>query len=380
MAASTQTASTLLWRRGVRSTLLATILVIVSCAQHSAPNDNTSCQGGKCDNPNDIPHDPPDVSCSRRRADALSSGQHAYLPDTIRWACADVEGVNTVGHDDRGQEYCEYFALIQLPGESSASDYGHTLSKTAATPLTINLTDTQSTALEDDPTAVVGQCIFTSWHQDVEEELPSCTGGHCADVLGYALTAEHVRMKLTINSNAAANDLLNQCFVSPAGGDPSNAMDPLNDNYTRGCMLDHSIFGTEWRRSDPTVCAAAMRLHECGCSVPGATSIADALIPPQPTSAPVTLRGFPLGGWAGKDQLPAGCRYLDTGDASQVLVSCDLTADDVLQNRTDPKGACRTKYGADIVIQVPIPPSAIVCTPPSGTKYGDGCPAQPWVL
>src|SRR5678809_908511 len=33
--------------------------------------------------------------CEARKADAIDSAQKAFTPNNIRWACADVEGVNT---------------------------------------------------------------------------------------------------------------------------------------------------------------------------------------------------------------------------------------------------------------------------------------------
>jgi hypothetical protein len=145
-------------------------------------------------------------------------------------------------------------------------------------------------------------------------------------------------------------------------------------------MKDAELFGTEWRRSDPTLCAAMVRLHECGCTAPGIANIQDGLVPAQPQNGQITLRGFRLGGWADQNQLPVGCRYVTTGDDSHVLVSCDLTADDVLNNKNDLKGRCHDKYGNAVVVHVPVPAAALVCKPDTNAPYGNNCPAQPWVL
>ena len=68
------------------------------------------CDGGKCDTPVGN-----DESCKLRMSEVLDSTNRGFTSNDIRWACADVEGVNTVGSGDRGQEYCEYFAIFQPP-------------------------------------------------------------------------------------------------------------------------------------------------------------------------------------------------------------------------------------------------------------------------
>jgi hypothetical protein len=370
--------------------LSAALLATAACAVEPAPDDDSGCVGGKCDTPDD----PPATACQKRRSDALESGQKAYTPNAIRWACSDVDGVNTNHKDDRGQEYCEYFAIVQPPpategGERPpAVDLGRPLDS-GTTPLAVELTEDQIFYLEDHPTDVVGQCVFTSWHQDITEPYPVCkSASNCqSDILGFKLLGDYFRMKVQFNSNSAAADLVKECLKVPAGGDPANASDPLNDPYIRGCMMVSDLYHTEWRRSDPTVCAASMRLAECGCGVDingdgkaDPVDVPTAVVPKQPQNGEITLRGFPLGTWSGKDQLPAGCRYVDTGDASQTLVSCDFTGDDLLQSASDPKGRCREKYADNVVVHVPIPADKIVCTPPADGKYTSTCGAQPWVI
>ena len=407
------------------------LLLAPGCA--TTPSDGgPSCTGSKCDDPGTTADkecqdackaskDPDCVKscrddkalehCQARRSDALSSSHKAYVGDAIRWSCSDVEGVNTNGNDDRGQEYCEYYAVVQPPpakaGDTTvppAVDLGH-----AGSALSLTLTDDQVDELDDAADAVVGECIFTSWHQDVEGPLPSCngdaatcpaisvpSGAHLpswmtAPELGsFKLTADMARMTVNFNSNGAAADLLEKCLVDPPTGDPAKADDPLNDTYTRGCWKAYCLFGTEWRRSDPTICTAAMRAAECGCGVDtdgdgtadltGVNDIARALVPRQPQGDQITLRGFKLGTWSDAHGLPAGCRYLDTGDDSQTLVACDLTATDVLSSQTDVKGRCREKYGDNVVVHIPIPASAIVCSPPKDGAYSSTCgETVPWV-
>jgi hypothetical protein len=408
------------------------LLVLASCAA-DGDGSGVECTGDKCDDPGSSAQRDCELACKgssesdcvtkcregkamehceARRADAIESSQKAYVGDSIRWACSDVEGVNTDGQDDRGQEYCEYYAIVQPPPaeEGGATPASVDLGRNGSgKPLALTLTEDQIFALEDNPSSIVGQCMFTSWHSDVDGELPICEAGvsasECPDItvpdgaslppwmtstsLGMKMTSEMLQMKVSINSNDAAADLLEKCMVDPPAGDPENEDDPLNDDYIRGCWKAFQLFGTEWRRSDPTICAAAMRAAECGCGVdtnadgsPDLTSVTDiarALVPRQPVSGSVTLRGFKLGTWSGATSLPAGCRFLDTGDQSQTVVACNLTASDVLSAQTDVKGKCREKYGDNVVVHIPIPATAIVCAPPADGQYSATCGDMvPW--
>jgi hypothetical protein len=357
--------------------LAVAMLTSSACASEGTGDDEPDCTGSKCDKPDEGGSE----TCELRQADALDGAQKAYTHEAIRWACSDVEGVNTNGQDDRGQEYCEYFAIVEPPAAEPVR-----LGR-GSDPLGVELTDDQVAALEDDPAAVVGQCVFTSWHTDAPGPLPACEGGECPAVLGFPLSVENARMLSFQNGASAARALIGDCLAAGPAGDPSAASDPLNSDYYRGCMLCSDLeeqgLCLSWRRSDPTICAAMMRMAECGCSVAGAASpsaAAEALIPTQPTASGVTLRGFPLGTWSGAHQLPAGCAYADTGDDSQTIVTCSLTASDLLASANDPKGRCRSRYGDDVVVHVPIDPSRISCgTAPDG-PYASTCDADPWAL
>ena len=81
-------------------------------------------------------------------------------------------------------------------------------------------------------------------------------------------------------------------------------------------------------------------------------------------------------------RLPSGCRFVDAGDDSQTIVTCDLSATDVLDYSLDLKGRCQTKYADNVVVHVPMPPaSSVSCSPEdSASPYADSCPALPWVL
>jgi hypothetical protein len=402
----------------------------------SGPGDIIEgCEDGKCDDPGSAANtqcradcsgssdancfdtcrkDAAFAHCEARRSDALNSAQKAFTKDAIRWAAADVEGVNQVGGDDRGQEYTEYFAIVQPPPAQEGGELGPAVdlgrqqgNGRPTTPASLDLTEDQIFALEDEPDAVVGQCVFTSWHADVPGPLAVCGDSEatCPNLtfaedaklpswstssdLGFPLAAQYMQMKIGFNSNSAASDLAWRCMTDPLEADANNPEDPLHDNYTRGCMKAFDLFQTEWRRSDSAVCVAGGRLAECGCGVDtdgdGVANITDpkevafALVPPQPNSdGSVSLRGFPLGTWSDASELPAGCRYVDVGDGSQTMVACDLTGSDLLASASDPKGRCREKYGDNVVVHVPVPSAAVVCAPPAGAE--ESCGAMPWVV
>lgn len=377
------------------SAILGSVLaaLLAGCAGDGTMDDiYDGCDGDKCDTPDD----PAALSCERRRADALSTGQKAYTPTHIRWACSDVAGVNAAsGVDSRGQEYCEYFAIVQPPpatptgARPAAVDLGRKLSKESTTPLALTLNEEQVFWLEDHPRDVIGQCVFTSWHEDVQPAYPACTSASCPDIMGFKINDNFMRMKDSVNSNSAANDLVVKCYKAPTAADMPKGVKVPDDSYTRGCMMAAKNWGTEWRRSDPTICAGVMRLKECGCGLDSNNDgsadlydqqLADALVAHQPATGTPSLRGFPLGTWSAPDALPAGCKYFNTGDNSQTLVTCDLTADDVLKNKTDPKGACRAKYGDDVVVHIPLPKTGLVCKPPADGKFTASCSATPWIL
>jgi cysteine-rich repeat protein len=420
--------------RTLLSLLSGTLLALGACSS-DGPSTNPECRSGdKCDDPGTTADrecremcggDSACVStcrdgralqhCEARRSDALDSAQVAFTKDNIRWACADVEGVNTNRRDDRGQEYCEYYAAIQLPPETEGGALPTLVTTGRADSndsLSLDLKEDQIFALEDEPDAIVGQCVFTSWHSDINESLPVCNGNEAGcpklalaedtvlpswysrNELDLGVNRELMKMKGSINSNVAASDLFEKCMTGPlVADDTSDASDPLNDDYIRGCMHTYELFKTEWRRSDPSICAAGGRLAECGCGVDtdgdGVADITDpreisvAVVPRQPDQdGTLRLRGFHLGTWSDMNALPSGCRYIETGDAdsTSTLVACDLTASDVLSSANDPKQRCRDKYGDNVVIHVPVPAAAIVCAPPADGPYTESCGELPWVL
>lgn len=379
------------------SVLFLAALSIPACDDGGeATGEGVECtEGEKCDTPGGSQAE----QCKARQSEVLNSSQRGFTPTAIRWAAADVEGVNTVSQDDRGQEYTEYYAIVQPPGGTESFDLGRPLGS-GVTPLALcvegdtssecrgKITQTQFETLEDDPAAVVGACVFTSWHADVPGPLPACTGGECGDdasLFGFPFTEEFFRMKVSFNSNGAAADLVQKCLdgASPTPKSWTSKTDPLVEPFFRGCMQVQGLFGTGWRRSDPSICAVVNRLDECGCSIKGVAreDMATAIVPPQPdASGNITLRGFRLGTWDNADGLPGGCRYLNTGDESHTLVGCDITAGDLLQNMNDPKELCRRTYGPNVVVHVPLAKDAITCSPSKTKNPGKTCGTMPWNL
>ena len=83
----------------------------------------------------------------------------------------------------------------------------------------------------------------------------------------------------------------------------------------------------------------------------------------------------------GASKLPASCHYIDAGANSQTLVSCDLTAGDLLDGAADVRSYCQDKYADNIVVHVPIPAPKVTCNPSySSSPYAGTCTAMPWVV
>jgi hypothetical protein len=348
----------------------------LGCSSDEGPDGPDCTDAFKCD----IPSGTSEEMCVLRRNDAFNDNQLAYQEQGLRWSCADVAGVTS---EDRGQEYCEYFAMVDLPGgtvgepeilgRNLGADYTF-----GTTEERLDLTYDQLTALEVDEAAVVGQCVFTSWNSDIPGPVAACAEGAkaCPEVLGVPVSQDIFGMKFEVNSAEAAQVLVEDCLVLPPGGDLSNERDPLHDDFFRGCMYNGAVNETAYRKSDSTICASVTRLAECGCAPTD-----DAYDLPEAVS-PWNRLGFPLGTWSGQDALPAGCSRIDEGEGSNTLVTCDLSASDVIMGAADLKGLCMNKYGDNVVVHVPYPKKeAITCTPDTTqSQYAETCSATPWVL
>jgi hypothetical protein len=376
----------------LRSSILLALVALAACAGDDgepAADDGPACAGAKCDDldegtTGDVEDTegttgeelPPTLEeiCAERRMDAFTEGRDAMQLGALRWSCADVPGTPA---EERGQEYCEYFAMVQLPGQTAPDIYGKSLGtdlEDGHTPYGIELTSADVDALEADPDAVVGQCVFTAWNSDMEADcgddcdaVPTVMGVRADDVATF-------RMTLDFNSREAAVALVADCmdYIAPAG-DFDDPDDPLHDPFLRACELNAEINETPHRKSDNIACTAAARLAECGCSAGPGVDLPNAL-------APATRLGFPLGGWAGPEALPPGCRFADVEPGSHTLVTCDLTALEVLDHGDELKAYCQQEYADDVVVHVPVPYSRVSCEPPPDETYAFTCTETPWVV
>lgn len=385
------------WGRQVR-VFVAGVLAVAACHEGGdADGDDGACVGAKCDDPDASTSDggssigesgseggestggddPVAQACWDRRMEAFNPNHLSFTMDALRWSCADIDST-PVG--ERGQEYCEYFAIAALPPTPSdpypePQVLGRNLGADPAdgqTPLPLELGAEQITALENAADSVVAACVFSSWNADIDAPC----GDTCEvdDVMGVPVDAGTFRMKFDPNTNEAALQLVDDCTsLLPDEGDRGNPDDPLNDPFFRACELNADINETQHRKSDNVICTASVRLAECGCSLADGTPLDQGLAPP-------TDLGFKLGTWSGAAELPAGCRYHDVVDGAHTLVVCDLTGAEVLQNAAELKGYCRERYAPDVVVHIAIPAAQVVCDPPEGGPYADDCSAYPWVL
>jgi hypothetical protein len=458
-------------------------LVLAGCGgdDNGGEPGATGPSGGKFDTPSSAPDYCAEKACADRLAD--SAARNFVQPGFIRWQCGDVAGVTgpgssgeqpdcaqfddgvrsgdldvavachqgtpgcriddvdawnagdftstscvasggsggSGGADDRGQEYCEYFAVIDggliAPdaddGWRDVAVLGRTTDATNGAPYDFDfdaLGGEQLVWLEeeadfgDDP--AVGSCVFTSWHWDTT--APS-RGAEPYDVHGIDVNFENFRMFGRFNNNGAARALVRDGLTSIASaaqrrrdGDQPASEHP----FWAACMgMVDSGGGVEWRVSDPTIAAATALMTECGCFVelPDGTRITDAqaiagaVVPPGGEyPVPVDfdgvtldfLRGFRIGTWNDPNGLPAGCRYVEhDADFEQglvdthTLVTCDIRASDLANttNAGELKEFCRRRYGDDVIVHVPLPGDLIKCEPPEDAgPYCQGL--APWAM
>ncbi len=371
-------------RFGITAVSLSTALLVTASCSEPEGKTRRPCVGAKCD----VPDGEGGEMCVERRREAFNRNQRAFTETAIRWACEDTQGVNGI---DRGQEYCEYFSVVKLPSDEEPQVLGRLIriepeppedgeeeefATFEQTPINVELTADQIAELETEPDAIVGQCVFSSWNLDAPETVPACyEEDGCPQVQGLPVDAENFRMKMDFNSIDAAQVLIEDCLETELEGDLANLEDPLHDDYMRGCMANAEINETQYRKSDSNMCAAINRLAECECYPLNI----EAEFPEE--LSPWDRRGFPLGGWAGADKLPAGCQFVELGDSSNTVVSCELTANDVLSYSDDPKALCRERYAPNVVVHVPVNPAEVICTPSnSSSAYADSCSKFPWVL
>jgi hypothetical protein len=384
------------------ATISTALFVLAACQGGGGSDaaDDDACQGPKCDALDDPSAEGStddagtstgetegdsgttggseiEPACYDRRTEAFNPNRMSFTTTALRWSCADIDSTPA---NERGQEYCEYFAIVTVPPtpsypEPTPAVLGRNLGaepEDGQTPVELELDAEQIAALENYPDSIVGACVFTSWNADID--APCGTECEAGDVLGVPIEPDVFRMKFDPNTNEAAITLLDDCANwLPPEGDPENPDDPLNDAFLRACELNTEINETQHRKSDNVICGAAVRMAECGCATVDGSPLDEALAPPSDL-------GFRLGGWSGASELPPGCRYEDVVDGAHTIVVCDLTAAEVLQNASEPKAWCRESFADDVVVHIAIDPEAVVCTPDPEVAYGDDCPTHPWVL
>jgi hypothetical protein len=434
-----------------------------ACGGAGAGGDGNN---GKADDPTDSETYCAEQACADRLAD--SQARDFMQRDVIRWQCGDVPGVTGPGAagstvdcaqfddgvkagdikvaiqchnetpgcalndveafnagnfkavscvavppaDDRGQEYCEYFAIIdgtKIAPQAAGADVwrkqvvlGRTTDVANGAPYGFDfatLGADQVSWLEDEeqPDAVVGSCVFTSWHR----ELSAPSRGAPVAIHGVPVTYENFHMFGPFNSNGAANKLVldGLKWIAPAAQKRMASGQPAAQHpYWATCMgmtecRDNNDpnnkcgGGVEWRVSDPTIASATAALATCGCfvqlpdgtKVTDAQTIANAVIPAQGRyPAPINfagvkvdfLRGFRLGTWTNPNGLPLGCRYVEHDAANgladtHTIVQCDISAGDLANttNAGELKEFCRRTYGGDVIVHIPLPADLIKCEP-----------------
>jgi len=382
-----------------------------------------------------------DLLCQERREEVFNPNQRSFANDMLRWSCADSRTVSGI---NRGSEYCEYFAVVRLPGAADPLFLGlvnepeaavaealgdpeqnphHQHLDYTASPSHVTLTAGDRAALEKAPETVVGECVFSSWNRDAQEPLPCEANETCPEMLGVPASAATNRMRFGENSLKAAHVLVEDCFYAglsieaaeslyeqvnddaatsdPDASEPDagpseptteNLGDPIaedageeeeglvfteipdeDDPFLRGCYVNAALNETPERRSDAVLCAAAMRMGNCGCDSTVEAPLFELLSPPE-------RRGFPLGSWVDRNAPPLGCRFLDVGDAGQTQIACPLNAADLMRGASDVKQACRDMWASDVVVHAPVPAQLISCDPElRHDSYGIEC-ETPWLV
>lgn len=374
-----------------RALFLAFPAIALGCAGAGGGED-PSCAAGACDDFDDREHGVGNL-CSARRADAFNPNQLSFTNTSLRWSCKDVPDLPDYL---KGQEYCESFALVQLPASGVTVARGQQPSEEAPAEWSdryLELSFDDYWALDElasqDPTAHAGACIFSSWQSDIYDELPVCSSpDSCESYRGLPLTGANFRMRHEVNSLSAAAELVFDCLQTYAGITGFDGK-PIEDPFTRGCLLNQLINRTSYRKSDTTICTAALRLTECSCFPKGTDRDFPEIL------GSLDLRGFHLGSWTNRKAAPPGCHYIETGDvfppgAPEVenLIACPLTANEILSHASassgqiDLKSYCDEKFGDDVVVHTLINPFEVECSPEeSPSPFADSCPRRaPWAL
>ncbi len=375
----------------ISTLLLTAVLGLGGIGCSASDNGSENCSGDRCDE-KDREQGIAGL-CEARRNDAFNPNQMAFTNTAIRWSCQDAPGIDAL---DKGQEYCESFALVQLPASKRSVIRGQQVSEFAPEEWSeryLELNDADYNALIDiesaDPNAEAGACIFSSWESDIFKPLPICeeSGEGCEQYRGIELTGDNFRMRHPVNSLEAAENLVEDCLQTFAGVTGFDGK-PVEDPFLRGCLLNQLINRTSYRQSDTAICTTALRLTECGC-----TPKEDTRDFPEVLGS-LDLRGFHLGSWDNRKAPPAGCHYVETGDVLppgavnvKNIVACPLTATEVLDHsgqdfgQQDLKSYCDEKFADKVVVHVLMTKAAMECHPEESTSaFAGTCTDRPWVI
>ncbi len=291
----------------------------------------------------------------------------------VRWQCGDRPGVD--GASDRGQEYCEYFAVSNGKRVDNFADA--------------------------DPSKPLS-CFFTSVYMDVAKgttrDAALAKELSKKENLNATVNKDLVRMKGQFNSRGAATTLVVDamnvakdknderqaaCFL--ASIDPANKANAeklkaacrgkdlsVASAWTKATKLGAKIptskasnfdmykdtvacmsvgrlenGGVDWRMSDPHIAQVVVRANdECGCTY---------------SALPDALEGFLQGSWSSKDALPAGCRRAKVaGSDYQHMTICDISESErsdletSLDYSENLQAYCNERFGKDIVLTAPL--------------------------
>jgi hypothetical protein len=289
---------------------------------------------------------------------------------TIRWACADVKGVEG---DDRGQEYCEYHAVQNGAKVTAVSDID------VEKPL---------------------YCYFTSVYYDVdggstpgERDAKLAAELSKPENLGAKVDPDLVRMKDKVNSRGAATTLIRDCAgIKPDLNEERQvacytaSLEKNGEELRRicrgqnlatesrwkkaealgakllvegdegyeaqrdiiGCLSLHRAEngGATYRNSDPMICARVYRAkQECQCSW---------------NELPDALEGFIFTGWT-SEAPPVGCQRAKVdGEDYSHLTLCQVPQAEAaelefdLDYSEDLQKFCNDRFGKDIVMKAPL--------------------------
>jgi hypothetical protein len=311
--------------------------------------------------------------CNENIQRHITVRQQELAEGVVRWQCGDRPGVD--GAEDRGQEYCEYFALSKGKRVDTIADA--------------------------DPAAPL-YCLYTSVYMDVAEgttrDAKLAAELSKKENANATVSKDLVRMKGQFNSRGAATTLVVDAMNAPkdvnderqaacflASIDPANkanaeklkeacrgksltsksawskvtklgakipkTTDASYETYKDmvACMavdnLEHG--GVDWRMSDPHIAQVTVRANdECGC---------------QYTALPDALEGFLQGTWSSKDALPPGCRRVKVdGQDYQHMTLCEISASErgdletSLDYSENLQAFCNERFGKDIVLTAPL--------------------------